>query len=136
MYEEKQLRLWLMSIPFWVLNFFGAHMIFSKYELFNDVRESLVVESGYLYGIEGLTVEELIKFAEDEKNSPRNNLIELSERYKNFTRDVKINIKNSRLKVAEKVMICDSKPNKTENRFTGYLCALGGDKTYRSSVYV
>jgi len=136
MYEERQLRLWLMSIPFWVLNFFGVHMIFSKYELFSDVRESLVVESGYSNDVEGLALKELAEFIGNGKTNSRENLVDLSERYKNFTRDIKMNIRNSRLKIAEKVTICDSKPDKQENRFTGYLCALGGDKTYRSSVYV
>jgi len=30
MYEERYLRLWLMSIPFWLLNFFGLNAINNK----------------------------------------------------------------------------------------------------------
>ena len=131
MYEERQLRLWLMSIPFWVLNFFGAHMIFSKYELLRDVRESLVVESGYSYDIDAKTVDELVTFVDAKKNNSKGNLINLSK-YRNFNKDIKINVKNNR----KKVVICDNQTDNQENHFTDYLCASGGDKTYRSSVYV
>jgi len=108
MYEEKQLRLWLMVIPFWVVHIFGAHTLFIQDSFVNVVKESVSVEYSPSTELEELVYTEFINLINSDKiNDLRKTLHCCLNRDSNMSEFMKeINTKNRDFD--SEPILCDS----------------------------
>ena len=119
MYEEKQLRLWLMVIPFWVVHIFGAHSIFVQDNFINVVQESVSIKYCCpLSELEELVYTKFIKLINTDKiNDLRRTLYCCLSTDSNISGIIKeVHVKE--INFNSKMMLCDSSYENKESRLT------------------
>jgi len=115
MYDAKQLRLWLMVIPFWIMHFLGASSLLSQNDFINSFRESNVNESYLSYEVEALVYSEFVSLVNNGFNKEIERLVD-SRLAIDAGEDMKQlgTINNVSF---DSLMLCE-RQDETENKFT------------------
>jgi len=119
MYNEKRWRMWLMIIPFWVMNILGGYSLFSMYNLFNLNNNCFYFELNNNYEDEqDSTFANFMNSGDIEQTScgKRSNTHCLKNVFKGYKRQKKI--------FSADIIVCDNRIDRINTKYCEYLCGV------------
>jgi len=132
MYNEKQLRMWLMIIPFLVMHILGSHSLFSMYGLFNAKNNSFYFQM--TDSCEDITES---VFSDSAGSQDIKEMLDYEKPGASMLKDVFKGLRRQQKKMsADEIFICDNRIDKVNKKYSRYLCKANVYLTDSSPVSV
>jgi len=134
MYGEKQFHLWLMVIPFLVVQILGSHSIFSKSKFLNVFNGYIKISACFLCDLDENSVAEFVGLGYD--NQVQNDVNKKRKvDFDNYTYDFIISEDNNKSNFCSNNIFYDRKINRT-NICMNHMCESNKDIVVANNIYI